>query len=242
MEEDALRSYCRTMISRVQIKQQHPYPSAEEEKERNNKHKGGRGRERYETGRQVIAGGELRDYRESNLPLPDCTKRDRHQSSPGLMCQGPEVQPVPIQLISMLRLKTIKEQMRRAAEVELHDPAVCSVCEQEQAFLALKSFIWRKKTQLQFQTLTARLSTHMSHEDYRSGASLCKVSLSPPMPLTGFGRNYLVKICGSQQPGVALATTKERGVALATDEMRGHPDKNATGTHLARPRCPFPDR
>ncbi len=49
-------------------------------------------------------------------------------------------------------------------------------------------------------------------------------------------------ICGSQQPGVALATTKERGVALATDEMRGYPDKNATGTHLASPRCTFSDR
>lgn len=62
------------------------------------------------------------------------------------------------------------------------------------------------------------------------------------MPLAGFGRNYLVDICGSQQPGVALETTKERGVALATDEMRGYPDKNTTGTHLARPRCPFSDR
>lgn len=31
---------------------------------------------------------------------------------------------------------------------------------------------------------------------------------------------------------VSLATAKERGVALATDEMRGYPDKNATGTHL----------
>lgn len=49
-------------------------------------------------------------------------------------------------------------------------------------------------------------------------------------------------MCGSQQPVVALATAEERGVALATDEMRGYPDKNATGTHLARPHCPFSDR
>lgn len=72
--------------------------------------------------------------------------------------------------------------------------------------------------------------------------SLCKFSQSPSMPLAGFGSNYLVEKCGSQQPGVALATPKERGVALATDETRGYPDKNATGTHLARPRCPFSDR
>lgn len=51
-----------------------------------------------------------------------------------------------------------------------------------------------------------------------------------------------MEMCGSQQPGVALATAKERGVALATDEIRGYPDKNSTGTHLARPRCPFSDR
>lgn len=31
---------------------------------------------------------------------------------------------------------------------------------------------------------------------------------------------------------VSLATAKERGVALVTDEMRGYPDKKATGTHL----------
>lgn len=62
------------------------------------------------------------------------------------------------------------------------------------------------------------------------------------MPLTGFGRNYLVVICRSQQPGLVLETSKERGVALATDEMRGYPDKNATGTHLVRPGCPFSDR
>lgn len=50
-----------------------------------------------------------------------------------------------------------------------------------------------------------------------------------------------MKICGSQQPGVSLATTKERGVALVTDEIRGYPDKKATGTHLARSHCPFSD-
>ncbi|XP_074504138.1 uncharacterized protein LOC141775085 isoform X2 [Sebastes fasciatus] len=156
---------------------------------------------------------------------------------------GPEVQSVPPQLISMLRLKTFKEEMRRAAEVELHDPAVCSVCEQEQASLALKSFIRRKKTQLRFQALKGRLNTHLNcGEECTRRGSLGKISQSPSMLRTGFGRNYLVEMCGSQQPGVALATTKERGVAQATDEMRGYPDKKATGTHLKRPRCPFSDR
>lgn len=61
-------------------------------------------------------------------------------------------------------------------------------------------------------------------------------------PLAGFGRNYSADTHGSQQPGVAVETAKECGVALATDEMRGYPDKKATGTHLAGPRCAFSDR
>lgn len=78
---------------------------------------------------------------------------------------------------------------------------------------------------------------------FQTWEDLCKIPESPPMmPLAGFGRNYSVDLCGSQQPGVALETTKERGVALVTDEMRGYPDKNTTGTHLARPRCPLSDR
>lgn len=63
-----------------------------------------------------------------------------------------------------------------------------------------------------------------------------KTSRCPSLDLGG---NYLVEICGSQQPAVAIATSKEREVALATDEMRGYPDKNTTGTHLAGPHCPF---
>lgn len=51
----------------------------------------------------------------------------------------------------------------KAAEVELHDPAACCECEQEQACVALKGFIRRKKTQLQFQTLNERLNMHSGH-------------------------------------------------------------------------------
>lgn len=63
---------------------------------------------------------------------------------------------------SDLRLCHILCLSWQAAEVELHDPAVCGVCEQEQASLALKSFIRRKTTQLRYQSLKARLNTHLS--------------------------------------------------------------------------------
>lgn len=72
---------------------------------------------------------------------------------------------------------------------------------------------------------------------------LCRISPCPlMMPLTESGRNYFADTRRSQQPGVALETTKEHRVALATDEMRGYPDNNATGIHLVKPRCPFSDR
>lgn len=78
-------------------------------------------------------------------------------------------------------------------------------------------------------------------QDCTCWRSLCRISLCPlVMPLTG--RNYFADTRRSQQPGVALETTKEHRVALATDEMRGYPDNNATGIHLVKPRCPFSDR
>lgn len=52
----------------------------------------------------------------------------------------------------------------KAAKVELHDPAACCACEQEQACVALKGFIRRKKTQLQFQALKGRLNINLRHE------------------------------------------------------------------------------
>lgn len=52
----------------------------------------------------------------------------------------------------------------KAGEVELHDPAACCECEQEQARVALTAFIRRKKTQLQFQTLEARLNMLLGHQ------------------------------------------------------------------------------
>lgn len=146
-EEEALINFCRRVIPQVRSKLQH-LESSEEQRRRH------RGRTEGER-RAVLAGDEFRDG-----------SREKHQTSHSLMCQGPEVQPVPPQLMSMLRLKTFKEDMRRAAEAELHHPAVCCPCEQQQASLALKSFIRRKTTQLHFQTLQDRLNTHSSQREY----------------------------------------------------------------------------
>lgn len=143
-EEEALRNYCRVMISRVRNKQQSvPEP-------RRRKHGAARGSNWSESERQVAS-----EHRGSNLPV---LEPNRDPTSPNVG-QGPAVPPVPFQLITMLRIKALKEEMRRAAQVELHGPAVCNMCAQEQASLALQTFIRRKKTQLQLQTLKGRLNT-----------------------------------------------------------------------------------
>ncbi|KAI3351947.1 hypothetical protein L3Q82_020772, partial [Scortum barcoo] len=162
-EGEAVRKHCRRMISLVRQKQ---LESSE----------GGRRRTRSERGAE--AGEESPHRGQSRLPLPP-----GHRAPPGHMCA--EARPVPLQLISTLRLKTVEGELRRAAEVELHDPSACSVCEQEQASLALKSFIRRKKTQLQLQALKGRLNTHpgCGVSDSRTSAHVGGVCVKPPKAL-----------------------------------------------------------
>lgn len=100
MEEEALRNYCIRMISIASNKQQ----QLEEQEEE-------RGREKTGTTGQVLAG--LRGQGEFHVPFSDGTNRGRNRTSPMLMSQGPEAQPAPLQLITMLRLKAFKEKMRR---------------------------------------------------------------------------------------------------------------------------------
>lgn len=109
-EEDALGKYCSTMIARVRNKQLQT-GSSDVGKRRRRKHKGGRGKERSEPG--VVTRGELSIQGESGLLQQENTARQRGQTSLGVTCQGPEVQDVPLQLISMLRRKTLIEDMRR---------------------------------------------------------------------------------------------------------------------------------
>ncbi|CDR01031.1 unnamed protein product, partial [Oncorhynchus mykiss] len=76
-------------------------------------------------------------------------------------CEDLAGEPVPIQLISALKMKTFTEEMRRAMDTELHDPSVCGVCVQQQAALSLNTFIRRKTTQLDNNILEDKLHTHL---------------------------------------------------------------------------------
>lgn len=94
-EEEALRNYCRTMISRVRNKRQCP---------REHKHGGAKGSNWPETERQVASA-----HRGSNLHV---LERNIDPASPHVG-QGPAVPHAPFQLVTMLRIKTLKEEMRR---------------------------------------------------------------------------------------------------------------------------------
>lgn len=96
---------CRKLICVVRSKQQHHVSSSS--------------KSRKETGwdsvcgceGQVKAGDELRlrDHWESNLSILLCSARERGQPSISLTCQGSTDRPVPLQIISNLRRKTLEE-------------------------------------------------------------------------------------------------------------------------------------
>lgn len=166
-EEEALRNYCRTMISRVRNKRQSPRSTNMEEP-------------------KGATGPKLRDklHQRTEGVTSRVLERNIDPASPHVG-QGPAVPHAPFQLVTMLRIKTL-EEMRRAAEVELHGPTVCSVCAQEQASLALKTFIRRKKTQLQIQALKCRLNTRLGLDTLGGvGAESLKALQCPSLDLRG---------------------------------------------------------
>lgn len=105
-EEDALRNYCKAMICRVQQKQR-PLKTSVENRRRQ-KHGGASRREG--TKPETRAGAGFRDHKQGSL-LPLC---DQTEHTP---CRSPQdQQPVPLQLITMLRIKSLKEQLRRVRQ------------------------------------------------------------------------------------------------------------------------------
>ncbi|XP_029918195.1 uncharacterized protein LOC115366745 [Myripristis murdjan] len=194
-EEEAQRNYCRRMISH--LKKQHPDSSEKRETGKRRKEPREERLKRQTTlsGRQagVQIGHGTADHSVCILPVPEPATREGALTSPSLPVQGPPVQLVPPQLISLLRHKTFKEEMKRAVEVELHDPAVCSMCEQKQASVALSTFIRRKKTQLDVQTLEERLNTKlMLQRQFEPIGGVCaqpsKVLQCPSQDLGGITR------------------------------------------------------
>ncbi|KAI4873458.1 hypothetical protein NFI96_027309 [Prochilodus magdalenae] len=74
-------------------------------------------------------------------------------------------QSVPVQFICTLRLKTFREEMRKGAEQDFHEPSCCRACLAKQADLAMSSFIRKKKNQLEAQLLEEKIQSHLYNND-----------------------------------------------------------------------------
>lgn len=171
-DSEALKSYCCRMISVVH---RHKHPDASEEMERRRKSKrdkhsnlrGGKKREFISRNKQKEGRESERLGRENGCFHTEHMVEERRRKRERTL-QLPEdstCQPVPIQLISVLKLKSFTEEMRRAAETEIHNPSECGECVRQQATLALDTFIRRKRTQLDSLTLEDRLQTHLCNRD-----------------------------------------------------------------------------
>ncbi|XP_061089602.1 uncharacterized protein C8orf48 homolog [Conger conger] len=72
---------------------------------------------------------------------------------------------VPKQLISVLRMKSFTEEMKKAIETELHQPSHCGPCRENLARLAQDTFIRRKRSQLECGLLEDKLQAHLYEKD-----------------------------------------------------------------------------
>ncbi|KAL7863427.1 hypothetical protein SRHO_G00124110 [Serrasalmus rhombeus] len=74
-------------------------------------------------------------------------------------------QNVPVQFICTLKLKTFREEMKKGAEQDFHEPFRCRACLAKQADLAMNYFIKKKMNQLQAQLLDERIQSHLYNKD-----------------------------------------------------------------------------
>ncbi|XP_063793287.1 uncharacterized protein C8orf48 homolog [Pseudophryne corroboree] len=78
----------------------------------------------------------------------------------------PPLCPVPQELMNRLRLQSIKEAMKQAMQIEMHDPVSCPDCRIKQAELAECHFVRMKKTKLETDLL------HKKMEEYTYSTNL----------------------------------------------------------------------
>ncbi|XP_036425109.1 uncharacterized protein C8orf48-like [Colossoma macropomum] len=89
-------------------------------------------------------------------------------------------QSVPVRFIFTLKLKTFREEMKKGAEQDFHEPSRCRACLAEQADLAMNYFIRKKKNQLQAQLLEERIQSHLYNKD--TGCLLGEILKDLPKP------------------------------------------------------------
>ncbi|XP_013929486.1 PREDICTED: uncharacterized protein C8orf48 homolog isoform X1 [Thamnophis sirtalis] len=73
--------------------------------------------------------------------------------------------PVPPELVNRLHLKSLKEMMKKIAEMEVHQPSQCRFCMKKRAGFAKVEFLSRKKTILDNVLLQEKLEDYMYTKD-----------------------------------------------------------------------------
>ncbi|XP_075040496.1 uncharacterized protein C8orf48 homolog [Mixophyes fleayi] len=67
---------------------------------------------------------------------------------------------VPHELMNRLQLQNIKETMKQAMQIEMHEPASCPDCRNRQAELALYQFVRMRKTKLETDLLDKKIEEY----------------------------------------------------------------------------------
>ncbi|KAJ8254861.1 hypothetical protein GJAV_G00198150 [Gymnothorax javanicus] len=73
--------------------------------------------------------------------------------------------PPAEQFISVLKLKTFSQEMKKAVGTELHQPSRCVPCREVLAQLAEDAFVRRKKSHLESRLLQDKLQAHLLQRD-----------------------------------------------------------------------------
>ncbi|XP_072519228.1 uncharacterized protein C8orf48 homolog [Salminus brasiliensis] len=120
--------------------------------------------------RQVDGAVALRTYCKKRIQhikqqrdLHECTKE--HRSTSIQPVEPISDQSVPVRFMCTLRLNTFREEMRRGAEQDFHEPSSCSACLDKQADLAMNFFLRKKRNQLQAQLLQEKVLSHLYSKD-----------------------------------------------------------------------------
>ncbi|XP_029578633.1 uncharacterized protein LOC115167971 [Salmo trutta] len=223
-DNEALEIYCRRMITQVNNKLKPETGGETGWRESQEKRTAPRGRGRQglqsETWRRMI----IQIHRKQNTETTAVSERRERQKEKIVMRQRESEdlagEPVPLQLISALKMKTFTEEMRRAMDTELHDPSVCGVCVQQQAALSLNTFIRRKTTQLDTNTLEDKLHTHLYNRD--AVCLLGELLRGLPKPSDAPSRIWeQLQARGRQQLGVTLETEQESGCTQTRERQSG---------------------
>ncbi|XP_066505385.1 uncharacterized protein C8orf48-like [Hoplias malabaricus] len=125
------------------------------------------------TDQQVNEAAALRAYCRKRIKhikqrndVPDCKIKHQERKCTSIIPAEPiSDQSVPVRFVGTLKMKTFREEMRKGAQQDFHDPSRCKVCLAKQAEIAMNFFIRNKCSQLQTQLLEEKIESHLYSRD-----------------------------------------------------------------------------